>query len=98
MTYGYPCILSKVECNISHTSLELDIYPLPLSMAIFSESCYRYITFVEYINHFSDADSDSDSDKFYSTLMDTNTISGLHAFGQNTNNSILLIHNETRAC
>ena len=30
--------------------------------------------------------------------MDTSTISGLHALGKNTNNIIVLLHNEIYAC
>ena len=40
---------------------------------------------------------DSDSDKFYSTRIDTNTTSGLHTFHKYTNNHISLIHNEIQA-
>ena len=37
-------------------------------------------------------DSDSDSDKTYSTKIYTSTISGLHEFLRNTNNTIVLIY------
>ena len=40
----------------------------------------------------SDNDSDSDSDKVYSTKIYTSTISGLHEFLRNTNNTIVLIY------
>ena len=36
--------------------------------------------------------SDSDSDKVYSTKIYTSTISGLHEFLRNTNNTIVLIY------
>ena len=42
------------------------------------------------INHLTD--SDSDSDKFYSTEKDTGTISGLHNFHEYTVNHKSLTH------
>ena len=53
---------------------------------IFSLLHYISDIFANYI------DSDSDSDKVYSTKIYTSTISGLHEFLRNTNNTIVLIY------